>query len=102
MPSGHTRTSVRSSARPVSERQAFFNLTRWSHATRLLVATALCDGPVDPSGWDAIMERIVAGGFGHQDVSVLSGCCPAVAVLSASRVRLKGADLMHGVVPCVS
>lgn len=29
---------------------------------------ALCDGPVDPAAWDAIMEKIVAEGFGHQDV----------------------------------
>lgn len=29
---------------------------------------ALCDGPVDPAAWDAIVEKIVAEGFGHQDV----------------------------------
>eukprot|EP00752_Nemacystus_decipiens_P001373 g1361.t1 len=28
---------------------------------------ALCDGPVDPAAWDAIMEKIVAEGFGHED-----------------------------------
>lgn len=27
----------------------------------------LCDGPVDPAALEGVMERVLAGGFGHQD-----------------------------------
>lgn len=52
---------------------------------------ALCDGPVDPAAWDAIMEKIVAEGFGHEDVRFAACVVPVNTAVVRQEV--------HGQVP---
>lgn len=60
--------------------------------SRVAVLQGLCDGPVTESALEGVMERVVSGGFGHEEVMVSLWSFRSISV--RSYFRLVGALLL--------